>query len=150
MKAENNDIDSNIDFKIWKEFSSVYKVLYKNLEAFLNEYGIGIIEFRILKTLSTEGVCPMVKLAELNLITQPWITGIIDKLEKKGLVERKRSSSDRRIINIELKSKGIVLYNELKEKYEENISKIFAPIDLETKEQFLEVLNIIENAIKST
>lgn len=150
MKAENNDLDSNIDFKIWKEFSSVYKVLYKNLEAFLNEYGIGIIEFRILKTLSTEGACPMVKLAELNLITQPWITGIIDKLEKKGLVERKRSSSDRRIINIELKSKGTVLYNELKEKYEENISKIFAPIDLETKEQFLEVLNIIENAIKST
>ena len=150
MKAENNDLDSNIDFKIWKEFSSVYKVLYKNLEAFLNEYGIGIIEFRILKTLSTEGVCPMVKLAELNLITQPWITGIIDKLEKKGLVERKRSSSDRRIINIELKSKGAVLYDELKEKYEENISKIFAPIDLETKEQFLEVLNIIENAFKST
>ena len=68
MKAENNDIDSNIDFKIWKEFSSVYKVLYKNLEAFLNEYGIGIIEFRILKTLSTIGACPMVKLAELNLI----------------------------------------------------------------------------------
>ena len=149
MEAENNDLDSNIDFKIWKEFSSVYKILYKNLEAFLNKYGIGIIEFRILKTLSSLGACPMVKLAELNLITQPWITGIIDKLEKKGFVERVRSSSDRRIINIELKPAGIVLYNELKRKYEENISNIFAPIDLETKEQFLEVLNTIESAIKS-
>ena len=150
MKAESKDLDSNIDFKIWKEFSAVYKILYKNLETFLNEYGIGIIEFRILKTLSTVGACPMVKLAELNLITQPWITGIIDKLEKKKLVERKRSSSDRRIINIELRATGVTLYNEIKEKYEENISKIFAPIDLETKEQFLEVLNTIENAIKSS
>ena len=45
---------------------------------------------------------------------------------------------------------GATLYNKIKEKYEENISKIFAPIDLETKEQFLEVLNTIENAIKSS
>ena len=91
----------------------------------------------------------MVKLAELNFITQPWITGIIDKLEKKNLVERSRSATDRRIINIRLKPDDTRLYNKIKERYEENISSLFSSIDRETKEQFLKILTEIEEDIKS-
>ena len=149
MEPENRSVDGNIDLDIWRQFSSVYKILYKNLEKFLADYDLGIIEFRILRTISNSGMCPMVKLAELNYITQPWITGIIDKLEKKNLVERSRSATDRRIINIRLKPDGIKLYNRIKERYEENISSLFSSIDSETKEQFLKILKEIEENIKS-
>ena len=149
MEPESRGVDGNIDLNIWRQFSSVYKILYKNLEKFLSSYDLGIIEFRILRTISNSGTCPMVKLAELNFITQPWITGIIDKLEKKNLVERSRSATDRRIINIRLKPDGTRLYNKIKERYEENISSLFSSIDRETKEQFLKILTEIEEDIKS-
>jgi DNA-binding MarR family transcriptional regulator len=43
-------------------------------------------------------------------MSQPAITGLIDKLEGHGLVNRDRDSKDRRIINIAITSKGESLF----------------------------------------
>jgi len=40
------------------------------------------------------------------MVKSSTVTGVIDRLEKKGLVTRQRNSPDRRIINIQLSPDG--------------------------------------------
>ncbi|MHB8360542.1 MAG: MarR family winged helix-turn-helix transcriptional regulator [Thermoplasmataceae archaeon] len=143
MSIESDKKEGKIDLEIWREFSLVYKILYKDLEKFLSDYGLGVIEFRVLKALNEFETLPMVKLSEINSITQPWITEIVDRLEKRGLVQRIRSSEDRRIINILLNKEGKDLYCKVNKNYENNISAFLACLKEGRKEQFLEVLREI-------
>ncbi|EQD34653.1 MarR family transcriptional regulator [mine drainage metagenome] len=143
MGPENKNKENWVDMEIWKEFSLVYRILYKDLEKFLSDYGLGVIEFRVLKALNEFETLPMVKLSEINSITQPWITEIVDRLEKRGLVQRIRSSEDRRIINILLNKEGKDLYCKVNGNYENNISAFLSCLKEGRKEQFLEVLGEI-------
>lgn len=53
------------------------------------------------------------EIAEATLITKGGITGILDRLEAKGLVQRVASRDDRRSIRIELTEKGVDFCNGL-------------------------------------
>ena len=44
----------------------------------------------------------MNSLATENDVTGPWITGVVDELEKKGYVTKVRSATDRRIIKVSI------------------------------------------------
>ena len=61
------------------------------------------------------------RLAEANMITQGWVTNIVDKLEEKGLVHRLRSQDDRRVINIVTTDRGSSFYKEIKDLHEKFI-----------------------------
>ena len=53
------------------------------------------------------------EIAEKTLITKGGITGIIDRLQSRGLVMRVHSREDRRSILIQLTTKGIELFRKL-------------------------------------
>lgn len=50
------------------------------------------------------------KIGERTLITKGTLTGVIDRLEAKGLVKRNASSDDRRCTRVTLTAKGINLF----------------------------------------
>lgn len=103
---------------IWRLITSINKIWSRQAEKRLVERGLSIMEFRVLKTLNREGPQPMIKLAESNMITQGWVTNIVDKLESKDLVRRVRSQEDRRVINIVTTEKGREFYQTIKELHE--------------------------------
>lgn len=47
-------------------------------------------------------------------VSNPTISGLLDRLEKKGMIVRTASPKDKRIRNIELTEKAITLYDRLK------------------------------------
>jgi DNA-binding MarR family transcriptional regulator len=49
-------------------------------------------------------------IAEKTLITKGGITGILDRLQARGLVKRIHSSDDRRIVLVRLSAKGVELF----------------------------------------
>src|SRR5712672_4134442 len=53
------------------------------------------------------------EIAERTLITKRGITGILDRLEARGLVKRIPSSDDRRSVLVRLSAKGIELFRKL-------------------------------------
>jgi DNA-binding MarR family transcriptional regulator len=63
-------------------------------------------ELRILKVLREQGSSPMNRFSTETMLSQPTITGIIDKLEERGLVERVRSKEDRREVLIAITPEG--------------------------------------------
>jgi len=58
---------------------------------------------------------PSLEIADRMITVVPAITGLIDKLEKKGLVKRERSEEDRRVWYVKLTKKGERLIDEMRE-----------------------------------
>jgi DNA-binding MarR family transcriptional regulator len=72
-------------------------------------YNISSAQLNCLLSLYENGPLPPSQIAKLIMINSSTVTGIIDRLEQKGLVKRLRISDDRRIITVELTENGKVL-----------------------------------------
>ncbi|MBN2516122.1 MAG: MarR family transcriptional regulator [Deltaproteobacteria bacterium] len=72
-------------------------------------YQVSAPQLHCLLTLYEVGPLPPSHIAKYIMVKSSTVTGIIDRLEHKGLVRRTRNSPDRRVINIELTDKGKTL-----------------------------------------
>ena len=84
------------------------------------------------------------EIAERTLITKGGITGILDRLEARGLVKRFPSGDDRRSVLVRLSAKGVELfrklYPELARSNRSILERAFKPQQMKEFSQLLEVL----------
>src|SRR5689334_11134557 len=64
--------------------------------------GVGATDFDVLVLLDTAGALAAGRIAEAMAITTGAVTGLIDRLERAGYVQRTRHETDRRQVLIEL------------------------------------------------
>lgn len=69
-------------------------------------YGLTSAQLHTILALYENGPQPPSQLAKRVMVKSSTITGIVDRLERKGLVTRVRSLRDRRVTNIELTTEG--------------------------------------------
>ncbi len=69
-------------------------------------YNVSAAQLNCLLTLHENGPLPPSQISRYILVNSSTVTGIIDRLEDKGLVKRMRTSQDRRVITIELTETG--------------------------------------------
>jgi DNA-binding MarR family transcriptional regulator len=67
---------------------------------------ISLIHINVISLLETDGPQPMRALAEALDVSQASATGIVDRMEQRGLVERRRDEEDRRIVRVVLTDEG--------------------------------------------
>lgn len=72
-------------------------------------YNVSSAQLNCLLALYENGSLPPSQIGKQILVNSSTVTGIIDRLEQKGLVRRLRISQDRRVITIELTKNGKVL-----------------------------------------
>jgi DNA-binding MarR family transcriptional regulator len=70
------------------------------------KYQVSAPQLASLLALFENGPMPPSQIAKYIMVNSSTVTGIIDRLEQKGLVERSRISLDRRVITIALTEKG--------------------------------------------
>ncbi|MFZ7112328.1 MAG: MarR family winged helix-turn-helix transcriptional regulator [Desulfatiglandales bacterium] len=70
------------------------------------KYQVSTPQLNCLLTLYEYGSLPPSRIADYIMVKSSTITGIVDRLEQKGLVSRHRDSPDRRVITIELTEAG--------------------------------------------
>jgi MarR family transcriptional regulator, 2-MHQ and catechol-resistance regulon repressor len=75
--------------------------------------GLSMAQLNILYTLKRCGEVPMSRLAEMLNVSLSSATGLIDRIEERGLVERSRVPEDRRIVLIRVTAAGERLLGEL-------------------------------------
>lgn len=67
-------------------------------------------QYNILRILRGEGQpLPILEIASRTLTTTPGITGLIDRLERAGLVTRQRGTEDRRVVFVHITPAGLEL-----------------------------------------
>ncbi|MCC9605718.1 MarR family transcriptional regulator [Blastopirellula sp. JC732] len=78
------------------------------------KYGLTSSQYNVLRILRGEGQpLPSLEIAERMIQVVPAITGLIDRLEKQELVERRRCNDDRRVVYVEITEKGSKLLTEM-------------------------------------
>ena len=75
--------------------------------------GLSMAQLNILYTLKRCGEMPMSRLAEMLNVSLSNATGLIDRIEERGFVERTRVPEDRRIVVIGVTSAGEQMLREL-------------------------------------
>ncbi len=74
------------------------------------EYGLTSSQYNVLRILRGEGKpLPSLEVADRMIQVVPAITGLIDRLEKQGLVSRERSAEDRRVVYVEITKQGLAV-----------------------------------------
>lgn len=74
--------------------------------------GISMAQVNILYTLHRSGEMPMSRLADVLNVSLSNATGLIDRLEERGYIERTRVPEDRRVVLVRLTATGVQLLNE--------------------------------------
>lgn len=76
-------------------------------------------------------------------------TGVISRLEKKNIVERRRDSEDKRVVNIIFTKTGEELFENEKELYSSYIIKVYNALSDEEKATALSIINKVISVLKA-
>src|SRR5919112_5890037 len=86
--------------------------------------GISMTHLHIRWVLEHHGELPMSRLAELLDVSLSNATGLIDRMEERGLVERVRVPDDRRVVIVRVSPDGIRIRDEIEALKQDRIRSI--------------------------
>ena len=112
-----------------RELVKAYQAFSTYSEVFVRQYDLTPAQFDVIATLGNTTGLRMGDIGEKTLITKGTLTGVVDRLEKKGLIERKVPPENRRSIVVKLTPDG-----------EKMFEQIF-PAHIADMKQHFEVLN---------
>ncbi len=101
---------------------------------------------RILRGAGHEGL-PTLEIADRMVERTPGITRMLDRLEAKGLVERTRSSDDRRQVLCRLTKAGSSLVRSLDRPVDKNDEELFASLNQRELRELIRLLDKVRNGI---
>ncbi len=87
---------------------------------------LSMVHLNVLMLLRSNGPLPMSRLADLLDVSVASATGIIDRMEKRGVVERQHSEADRRVVEIHLTRRGIAVFTVMDAERRKRLKKLVA------------------------
>ena len=146
-----------MDVTQFKSLIFVHTKISDAVNTFLNQqgakYDLTAVQLRILMHLYKTGATTIGNLAENIGMAGANISTMCKRLEKKGVMSRKRDVNDERIVRISLTDKGNSIVKEIDHSLNERFSKV---IEKESEETFiviikgLKMLNELLEKIEST
>jgi len=123
-----------------QEFSrSLPMMLYRTLDAVMprfrqifSEFGLTEQQWRVLRVLWQHEQIAFRELADLTLIPPPSLVGVVDRLTKSGLVERRRSDTDRRHVFVHATGKGAALESQVRPRVDKAYAELRRSVDTTT------------------
>lgn len=119
---------------------------HKKLENDLERLGLTPPQFYVLATIGYAGGLPFGEIGAKMMVTVSNLTGIVDRLEEKKLVVRKRDEKDRRVVHVLLTDRGAKLYKSTIPLFEKSISQVFASIDKSQQKELSALLRKLNHA----
>jgi DNA-binding MarR family transcriptional regulator len=131
----------------WIRLIKAYNLVLRKARSRLTECTLS--QFDVVAHLVREkkGMTP-VELSRRLLVTAGNITGLIDRMEKSGLVLRVRDTKDRRTIRIQLTEKGRKLASRVIPRHSSDIESIFTALNETEKHQLHRTLDKLIRALE--
>ena len=109
-----------------------------NLSKELNKGNVSFAQFFLLGYLANEDYLTMTSISKKMGHSTAAATGLVDRLEKLGYVQRLHASDDRRKVMVQITRKGIDLVEKMREDIVENLVEVMADMDKGVTEVALE------------
>jgi len=129
--------EQNLSFQLFIILSRVTRALTDLSEEDIKRHGLNPTEFAVLELLYHKGDQAIQQIGKKVLLASGSITYVVDKLEKKQLIERKHCPKDRRVIYAIITEGGKDLMRDIFPKYREAIHKILGGLSKQEKEALI-------------
>ena len=131
-----------------QQFSeSLPMMLYRSLDAVMprfrlifNEFGLTEQQWRVLRVLWEHDEIGFRAVAELTLIPAPSLVGVVDRLHDNGLVDRRRSQTDRRNVFLFATAEGRALHERVMPRVDATYRELTDSISPRVWQQLMEGL----------
>lgn len=140
-------VDSGDLVRLWLRLLSCAKRIEDEVQSRLRaRFGISIARFDYLAQLDRAGGGPltMTELGQLLMVSGGNMTGLTDRLQREGLVERRRDAIDRRVQRISMTPRGRALFAEMARAHRDWIADILQGLDKESAERLLAGLAMVK------
>lgn len=85
---------------------------------------LSLVHLNVMTVLDTDGAVPMGRLADALDVSQASATGIVDRMEQRGLIVRQGDPEDRRVTRVALTDEGRAVINGLAAERRDRLSKL--------------------------
>jgi MarR family transcriptional regulator, organic hydroperoxide resistance regulator len=107
-------IDTKVDVDaIVETILYLYTESRRLTKGMASQYGLTGPQLTVVKLLEQVGDLSLSELSDKIRAQNSTVTGIIDRMEREGLVTRERSKEDRRVVHIRLTAKGHALADDI-------------------------------------
>ncbi|WP_214798086.1 MULTISPECIES: MarR family transcriptional regulator [unclassified Exiguobacterium] len=130
----------SLELKAWVVLARTMDAISDRVKEDLRRHQLNSTEFGVLSVLYKRGDTPLQQIGDQILITSGSVTYVIDKLEKRGLIERIACPSDRRVTYASLTDDGQTLMDVVYPQHIEIFKDIYGPLSDEETEQLISLL----------
>ncbi len=151
--AENMEIKNETDTKrlgLWLRLITNSNIVEKEIRnLFRSEFSVTLPRFDLMAALYREnGGLTMGELSKRLLVSNGNVTGIVERLQKEGLVKRWVLPTDRRIYSVGLTPKGRTEFKEMADRHKQWIAGIFGGLEDEELTQMIRMMDRMRDALR--
>ena len=109
-------------------------------------HGLSMTHFHILAVLEAEGPTPMSRLADQLGVAFSNLTGIVSRMEERGIVERVHDAEDRRVVLAQLTSHGRDIVQKVEATRLEHMRQLVGALTSDEQQTVLGALKTLTSA----
>jgi MarR family 2-MHQ and catechol resistance regulon transcriptional repressor len=137
------------DMELWQSVRTIYRTAIKRLNARLAKEKITFSQYSVLLALSREGPMQMNRRVEHMLVAPANVTGLIDRMSKKGYVRRRRDPNDRRLFVVEPTESGTRIFRSISSRFRQYVGKLGAALTSEEVAVTLRALEKVRRKVEA-
>lgn len=153
LSREWHDQRSDLDitpWQVWGRVTRINDIFSSKLGRMLSAYDLNYTELQTLAALIVSG--PPYEstpnaISRHNLLTSGGMTNVITRMERKGLVSRRKAETDRRSVVVSVTEKGLDIFNKVIAQENEMEHRLLKSITLEEQQVVAVILRKILLAI---
>ena len=125
---------------LWLVLMKAHESMRRHAERQIHSLGIGFSDFAALEVLLHKGPLPVNEIGRLVRLTSGSITTAVDRLERKGMVERRNDPADRRARVVHLTEAGRKLIESAFADHEAAMERAASGLTAEERAEAVELL----------
>lgn len=129
--------------------SELNQISFRDFQGALKRFhegALSLVHLNLLMLLRFNGPLTMSRLAEMLDVSVASATGIVDRMEKKGVIERRRSDEDRRVVQVYVTEKGEQVFTQMQAERQSNMMKMISKISDGDLKALLQGLRAVREA----
>jgi DNA-binding MarR family transcriptional regulator len=105
------------------------------------------VQIHSLLWLGFDGAMTMGEVARRVAVTEKTITGVVDRLERDGLVTRARDPLDRRVVHVRLSARGEQRFRRIDGEVEARLEGILSLLEPQDRRELVRILERLDGAL---
>lgn len=143
-----SDVRAEVD-SIVETIIYLYTESRRITKGMAREVGLTGPQLTVIKLLESFDDLSLSSLSERIRAQNSTVTGIIDRMEREGLVRRERSTTDRRVVHIRLSDKGQKLARQIKVEPMEIFRDALASLSPSDLRDLLRIMSKLQRFVRS-